>query len=371
MSSDVAFFDLLEQHERLGAEISTAIGNVIAGSHFILGPELEAFEAEFAGYCGVDHCVGVGSGFDALALILRALEIGPGEEVLVPAHTFVATWSAVTEVGARPVGVDVGDDFNMSVDGIRAAISPRTRAIMPVHLYGQTADMAAINEVAAQHGLAVVEDAAQAHGATFHDSLAGSLGTAAAFSFYPTKNLGALGDGGAVTTNDAQLAARVRRLRNYGSETKYVHAEDGVNSRLDELQAAVLRVKLRHLPEQVGRRRLLASAYAAALSDAPVATPRIFSGRGHAWYLYVVRSEARDELAAYLARAGIATLIHYPIPPHLQPALAGLNYAAGAFPMAERMAREVLSLPFWPEMAPGVVERVARTVTEFALERAK
>jgi dTDP-4-amino-4,6-dideoxygalactose transaminase len=369
MSSDVAFFDLNEQHASLKADISAAIDGVVAGSHLILGPELDAFESEFATFCGTRFCVGVGSGFDALALVLRALGIGPGDEVLVPAHTFVATWLAVTQVGATPVGVDVGEDFNLDASALRASITPRTRAIMPVHLYGQCADMAAIGDIAAAHGLAVIEDAAQAHGATFRGAPAGSLGLAAAFSFYPTKNLGALGDGGAVTTNDPQIAARVRRLRNYGSDVKYVHLEEGVNSRLDELQAAILRVKLRHLPKQNEKRRAVAARYDELLTGTPVTRPRSFPEHEHVWHLYVIRSEDRDALAAHLGRAGIGTLIHYPVPPHLQAAMARLNYGPGSFPVTERIAAEVLSLPFWPEMDASRAERVAQSIAQFAHQR--
>jgi dTDP-4-amino-4,6-dideoxygalactose transaminase len=365
---DIAFFDLNAQHAAFGQDIKRAIDSVLARSHLILGPELEAFESEFAAFCGVRFCVGVGSGLDALVLVLRALGIGAGEEVLVPAHTFIATWLAVTQAGATPVGVDVNEDFTINPAALASSITPRTRAIIPVHLYGQPAAMSAISEVAARHGLAVIEDAAQAHGAKFRGRVTGGLGLAAGFSFYPTKNLGALGDGGAVTTDDPQLAARLRRLRNYGSEVKYIHSEQGTNSRLDELQAAVLRVKLRHLAAGNSARRALAARYHEALTALPIALPHTQPEREHVWHLYVIRSAVRDDLAEHLRHQGIGSHIHYPIPPHLQVALANLDYRAGAFPVAERMAAEVLSLPFWPEMDPVLTERVATSIAQFAAE---
>jgi dTDP-3-amino-3,4,6-trideoxy-alpha-D-glucose transaminase len=366
----VPFFDLHAQHSALSTDIKKAIDGVLASSQLVLGPEVEAFEAEFAAFCGVSHCISVGNGLDALVLLLRALNIGPGDEVLVPAHTFVATWLAVAQAGATPVGIDVGEDFTIAPTALEAAITPRTRAIMPVHLYGQPADMQSINAVAARHSLAVLEDAAQAHGAAFQGRSAGALGLAAGFSFYPTKNLGALGDGGAVTTNDPQLAARIRRLRNYGSDVKYVHVEQGINSRLDEIQAAVLRVKLRHLAAHNTRRRALATRYHEALAGLPITAPHMQPEREHVWHLYVIRTAFRADLAAHLHREGIGSLIHYPIPPHLQEAMAGLGYRPGAFPVAERMAAEVLSLPFWPEMDPVLIERVAAAVASFVPESA-
>lgn len=368
---NVPFFDLQAQHRAIATEITDAIDSVIAKSHLVLGPQLEAFEEEFAAYCGVRHCIGVGSGLDALVLILRALDIGPGDEVVVPAHTFIATWLAVTQVGATPVGVDVATDFLLNAGLLEAAITPRTRAIIPVHLYGQTVDMQAINEIARRHGLAVVEDAAQAHGALLSGRPAGSLGIAAAFSFYPTKNLGALGDGGAITTNDFVLAARIRRLRNYGADVKYVHVEQGMNSRLDELQAAVLRVKLRYLSKGNAARNMLAEAYRAALYGSSVVTPGSMPECVPVWHLFVIRSSARDALASHLRNQGIGTLIHYPIPPHRQQALAHLGYVVGSFPMAETISAEALSLPLWPEMDHKIVQRVAKSIASFANEHSE
>lgn len=369
MAAKVPFYDLSAQHERLRPELQEALDRVLAASHLILGPELEAFETEFARFCGAAHCIGVSNGFDALVLALRALDIGPGDEVIVPAHTFVATWLAVTQAGATPVGADVLDDYTIDPQAVAAAVTPRTRAVMPVHLYGQLADMAAIDAVARRHGLAVIEDAAQSHGASDETANAGALGTAAAFSFYPSKNLGALGDGGAVTTNDAALAARLRRLRNYGSEEKYVHLEPGVNARLDELHAAVLRVKLRHLPESNDARRTLADHYLEALRETSLILPQARRRSAHVWHLYVIRSGIRDALATHLTNEGIGTLIHYPIPSHLQPAMQSLGYRAGAFPVSECVADEVLSLPFWPGMPSENMQRVAETIGAFLAQR--
>ena len=363
--SNIPFLDLWAQHSPLRLEITQAIETVLSRSHFVLGPELDAFEAEFAAFCGTRHCIGVGSGLDALVLILRALDIGRGDEVLVPAHTFIATWLAVTQVGATPVGIDVTGDFTLDPDLLQAAITRRTRAIMPVHIYGQPADMTAINAIAARHGLAVIEDAAQAHGATLAGRATGSLGTAAAFSFYPTKNLGALGDGGAITTDDPHLASRIRRLRNYGSDVKYIHYEQGTNSRLDELHAAVLRIKLRHLSASNEARRALASSYTAALTGLQIALPTTREECGHVWHLYVIRTASRDALACHLRKRGIGTLIHYPLPPHRQAAMAHLNLGAGVYPVTERIAEEALSLPLWPEMASVLTQRVAEAIAAF------
>jgi dTDP-4-amino-4,6-dideoxygalactose transaminase len=368
---NVPFFDLAAQHAGLKTEITDALNRVVSGSHLIMGPELEAFENEFAAFCGTAHCVGVASGFDALTLSLRALDIGPGDEVLVPAHTFVATWLAASETGAKPVGVEVDAAYVIDPAAIEAAITPRTRAVIPVHLYGRLADMPAITEIARRHGLAVVEDAAQAHGATGFDGAAGSFGTTGAFSFYPSKNLGALGDGGAITTNDATLAARLRRLRNYGSEKKYVHLEAGVNSRLDELHAAVLRVKLRRLSEANDQRRAIADLYASALAGLPLKIPSARFGSDHVWHVYAVLSPMRDELGTRLGRAGVGTLVHYPVPPHLQEALRELSYKAGDFPLTERICAEELSLPMWPGMTDMHVRRVADAVAEALHEIAR
>jgi dTDP-4-amino-4,6-dideoxygalactose transaminase len=331
-----------------------------------MGDELAAFEDEFARYCEAQHCVGVGNGLDALTLILRALDIGPGDEVIVPSMTFIATWLAVSEAGAVPVPVEPeAGGFNIDPAGVEARITPRTRAIMPVHLYGQPADMAALAEIAQRHSLALIEDAAQAHGARHGGRRVGSLGTAAGFSFYPGKNLGALGDGGAVVTSDAALADHVRRLRNYGATRKYVHEVQGVNSRLDELQAALLRVKLRHLDDWNAARRDAVSRYRKGLADAGVVLPSEAPHAESVWHLFVVRSHARDALQSHLAARGVGSVIHYPVPPHLQGAYRDGPWRQGALPLAERLAGEVLSLPMGPTVTPAQIEAVAAAVLSF------
>ena len=327
---------------------------------------MEAFESEFAAYCGTRHCVGVGNGLDALALILRALEIGPGDEVIVPANTYIATWLAVSHVGALPVPVEPDETtYNLDPAQLEGAISDRTKAILVVHLYGLPADMDGIDQIANRHGIPVIEDAAQAHGALHRGRRAGSLGIAAGFSFYPTKNLGALGDGGAVTTNDRALVEKVRTLRNYGSHVRYMNDEIGYNSRLDELQAALLRVKLSRLDEWNEQRRYLAEAYCKALSASRLSLPSTPPYAEHVWHLYVVRTRARDALMDFLEQRGIATLVHYPIPPHLQQAYLNLGHARGCLPISEAIHQEVLSLPLWPQMPVGNVEIVAQAISEF------
>lgn len=330
---------------------------------YILGEELEAFESEFAEYCGARYCVGVGNGLDALHLILRAYGIGPGDEVIVPAHTFIATWLAVTYSGAKPVPVETRDDaaYTISPELIEAAITPKTRAIIPVHLYGRPADMVPIKHVAAKHGLRVIEDAAQAHGARYQGCRAGSLGDAAAFSFYPAKNLGAFGDGGAITTSDAELAAQLRSLRNYGSSAKYVHDLLGLNSRLDPLQAAMLRIKLRHLDDWNARRLSRAECYRQRLTGTKVLLPASDDGFESVFHLFVVRTPHRDKLQTSLKEVGIETLIHYPIPPHKQGAYGSMR--GHVLPVAERLSNEVLSLPMGPHLSTGEVEEVAYHVT--------
>ncbi len=366
----VPFLDLRPSHEPLRDELERAFARTLTRSTFVLGPEVEAFEAEFAEYCNVRHCVGVGNGLDALKIILLSCGVGPGDEVIVPAHTAIATWLAVTEVGARPVGVDIeARSYNLDSALLSGAITPRTRAVIPVHLYGRVADMRAIRAVAQAHKLVVIEDAAQAHGASGEDGMAGGLGDAAAFSFYPTKNLGALGDGGAIVTNDADLAGRARAIRNYGSTRKNHHERLGTNSRLDELQAALLRVKLPRLRAQTQARRATARAYIERLDQVPGLTcPDKGAVDDAVWHLFVVQTAGRDALAAHLESRGIGTLVHYPIAPHRQPALAHLGYSEGSFPVAERAAAEVLSLPLWPGIAPSSVSHVCASVEEwFAL----
>lgn len=340
-----------------------AIHRVIDSGWYVLGQETEAFEQEFAAYCGAAHCIGVANGLDALHLILRGYGIGAGDEVIVPSNTFIATWLAVSQTGATPVPVEP-DEFTHNIDPARieAAITPRTRAIMPVHLYGQPADMDPIMAIAQAHGLKLIEDAAQAHGARYKGRRTGTLGHAAGFSFYPGKNLGCLGDGGAIVTNDAELAATLRKLRNYGSSVKYRHDLPGINSRLDEIQAAVLRVKLPHLDAENAHRRMLAEAYLAAMKDAPVVLPVVLPGVESVWHLFVVRSLQRDRLQAQLAGGQIGSMVHYPIACHLQKAYAGQRWPA--LPIAERLQAEVLSLPMSPYLTPHEVRTVASAAVD-------
>jgi dTDP-4-amino-4,6-dideoxygalactose transaminase len=365
---NVPFLDLKAVYAELQTELDAAAQRVLASGWYITGPEVEAFETEFAAYCGARHCVGVGNGLEALHLTLRALDVGPGDEVIVPSNTFIATWLAVSYAGATPVPVEPDEQtYNLDPALVEAAITPRTKAIMPVHLYGQPADMDAINELAAKYGIAVVEDAAQAQGARLRGRRAGGLGHAAGFSFYPGKNLGALGDAGAVVTNDAGLADRVRVLRNYGSHVKYEHEVRGVNSRLDELQAALLRVKLTRLDEWNERRKRAAEFYAQMLEGvADLALPRVPAWADPVWHLFVVRHPERERLRAHLTAAGIGTIIHYPCPPHLQPAYIDLGYKQGAFPIAERMAAEVLSLPLGPHLSEDAAQYVVEQLAAFA-----
>lgn len=361
----IPFLDLSPMHEACGADMRAAYERVLASGWFILGAEVEAFEHEFAAFCGTRHCVGTGNGLDALILILRAFGIGPGDEVVVPATTFIATWLAVSHVGATPVPVEPGEgSFNLAPELFEAAITPRTKAVIPVHLYGQVADMPAIGAIARRHGIKVIEDACQAHGARLHGRIAGGLGDAAAFSFYPGKNLGALGDGGAVTTQDPEVAERVRVLRNYGSRIKYHNDLKGVNSRLDELQAALLRAKLPHLARWNAARARIAAAYLEGLGDTGLGLPAVPPGHEPVWHLFVVRHPARDTLRARLEAAGIGSAIHYPVPPHLQPAYADLGHRAGDFPRSERIHREVLSLPLYPGMTDAGIRHVIDTVRD-------
>ncbi len=361
---NIPFLDIGAAYRELQQEIDEAVQRVLQSGWYILGEEVERFEAAFAAYCGVRHCIGVGNGLDALHLILRAYEIGEGDEVIVPSHTFIATWLAVSFAGAKPVPVEPADDgtYNISPALIEAAITPRTKAIMPVHLYGQPADMDSINAIAKKHGLKVIEDAAQAHGARYKGRRAGGLGDAAGFSFYPGKNLGAMGDGGAITTNDADLAERLKALRNYGSFVKYAHVMQGFNSRLDPIQAAVLRVKLAYLDQWNARRISVASRYMDLLRDSGVALPSVPDQVQSAFHLFVVRSVRRDALQFALKREGVETLIHYPTPPHLQGAYQELGHSSPAFPVAERLANEVLSLPIGPHMGEGAVDAVAALI---------
>lgn len=361
----IDFYPMARVLDAIRPELDAAFARVLAGGRLILGREVEAFEEEFAAYCGAAHCVTVGNGLDALAIALKAHGISPGDEVIVPGHTFVASWLAVSQVGAVPVGADVDPaGCNIDPDSAAAAITARTVAIMPVHLYGKPAPMDALNALAARHGLFVLEDAAQAHGARCGSRRAGALGDAAGFSFYPTKNLGALGDGGAIVTRDAALAERARRYRNYGSSGKYAHDVAGTNSRLDELQAAFLRARLPRLDRDNARRRALAALYLDRLSGLePLAVPPEEGGVEHVHHLFVVRTPHRDALMAGLAARGIGTMVHYPRPPHLQPPFADTPRPV-PLPVTERLAGEVLSLPLWPGMTEGQVEQVAAATRE-------
>ncbi|MDZ4855158.1 MAG: DegT/DnrJ/EryC1/StrS family aminotransferase [Nitrospirota bacterium] len=360
----VPFLDLARLHQSIRVPLDAAYRRVLDSGWFIMGPELEAFESEFARYCDVKHCVGVGNGLEALHLLLKAYKIGPGDEVIVPSNTFIATWLAVTECGATPVPVEPNiDTHNIDPALISHAITSRTRAIIPVHLYGQPADMDPISALAARHGLIVIEDAAQAQGARYKGRRAGSLGHAAATSFYPGKNLGALGDGGAVLTNDDAIAGKVKQLRNYGSKIKYQHDLIGYNSRLDEMQAAFLRAKLVVLDEWNACRREVATQYSKLLASADINLPLVSEYVEPVWHLYVIRSKHRDRLKAHLEQQGVSTVIHYPVPPHRQGCYQ--EFKGHTLPIAVQLAEEVLSLPMSPTLNAEAVELVTRTLVSF------
>jgi dTDP-4-amino-4,6-dideoxygalactose transaminase len=366
VTDSIPFVDLRAAHRELRPELEQAVTRVLDSGWYLLGEELERFESEFADYCGIGHCVGVASGLSALELALRAAGVGPGDEVIVPAHTFAATWIAVSQAGAVPVPVDVEEStYNLDPALIPAAITERTKAIVPVHLRGQPADMDAVAEIAADRGLVVIEDAAQAHGAKHRDRRAGSIGAAAAFSFYPTKNLGALGDGGAVTTDDDELADRVRLLRNYGSTEKYEIEVAGTNSRLAEIHAAALTVKLARLDDWNAARRRLADAYRDAFADRDaLRLPEVPFDTEPVWHLFVVGHPDRDSCRESLAEQGIQTLIHYPVPPHLSGAYRDLGLGLGSFPVAERICESTLSLPMYPQLGEDACARVAEAVLQ-------
>jgi dTDP-4-amino-4,6-dideoxygalactose transaminase len=365
----VPFLDLRAPYRELRAEIDAAVARVTSSGWYLLGAELEAFERAYADYVGARYCVGVANGLDALHLGLRALGVGAGDEVIVPSNTYVATWLAVTQVGATPVPVEPDPrTHNLDPERVEAAVTPRTRAILPVHLYGQPADMRPVREIADRHGLAVLDDAAQAHGARYRGRRVGGSGLAdvTAWSFYPTKNLGAMGDAGAVTTDDAALADRLRVLRNYGSRVKYVNEVRGTNSRLEELHAAVLTAKLARLDEWNARRARQAARYAEALAATGLTLPAAPAWAEPVWHLYVVRSPARDALQAALRARGVDTIVHYPVPPHRQPAYQDLGFGADAFPIASRLAAEVLSLPVGPHLTDAQQDRVIGAVAAAA-----
>ncbi|MEK6299789.1 MAG: DegT/DnrJ/EryC1/StrS family aminotransferase [Acidobacteriota bacterium] len=366
MNPEVPFLDLRESYLELKEELDAACRRVMDSGWYILGEEVKAFEREFAEYCGTRHCVGVANGLEALELILRVYGIGPGDEVIVPANTYIATWLGVSATGAAPVPVEPnGGTYNIDPGRIEASITPRTKAILPVHLYGQPAEMDAINEIGARRGLRVIEDAAQAHGARYRDRRAGSLGDAAGWSFYPTKNLGAYGDAGAVTTDDGELAERVRVLRNYGSREKYYNEDKGMNSRLDELHAALLRVRLEHLDKWNARRTRIAGMYLEGLKTADVMLPAVADGADPVWHLFVIRSKRRDELQRYLKSVGVSTLVHYPVPPHLQKAYLEMGFGEGSLPVSETIHREALSLPMGPHLSDEDVICVIEAVQSF------
>ncbi len=359
----IPFLDLKAPHVELREEIAEAIDRVVSSGWYILGPEVEAFEQEYADYCEAAHCVGLANGLDALHLALRALDVGPGDEVIVPSNTYIATWLAVSQCGATPVPVEpVEATYNIDPALIEAAITPRTKVILPVHLYGQPADMDPILAIARKHGLRVLEDGAQAHGARYKGKRIGAHGDVVAWSFYPGKNLGALGDGGAITTNDPELADRIRVLRNYGSRVKYVNEVQGYNSRLDPIQAAVLRVKLKHLDAWNSRRTALADQYLEGLADSGLVLPHVPEWAESAWHLFVVRHPQRDALQQRLTEAGIGSLIHYPIPPHKQQAYADSGFAVGDFRSASNMADQVLSLPIGPHFSAEQANEVVAAV---------
>lgn len=361
----VPFHDLSQMAAEIGDELTQAAARVIASGWYIGGPEVEAFEAEWAAHCAADHCVGAANGLDALVLGLRALGIGAGDEVIVPSNTYIASWLAISAVGAHPVGVEPDPaTHNIDPTRIAAAITPRTRAIMPVHLYGQPCDLDPILTIARSRGLAVIEDAAQAHSATYRGQPIGAHGDLVCWSFYPGKNLGGLGDGGAVTTNNPDLARTIRQLGNYGSERKYEHTMRGLNSRLDPIQAAMLRVKLAYLPAWTDMRRARAAQYMNGLDGAGFGLPHVIAGVDPVWHLYVITSPHRDDLAARLTDAGIGTLIHYPHPPHMQGAYSDLGLAPDSFPIARDLSRQVLSLPMGPFLKPDQCQHVIDILRE-------
>ena len=367
MIKNIPFLDMKSPYLELKDELDNAYHRVMESGWFIFGEEVEAFENEFASYCGAQHCIGVGNGLEALHLIFRGYEIGPGDEVIVPANTYIATWLAVTYAGATLVPVEPDPiTFNLEPANVLPAITARTKAILPVHLFGQPTQMQALWKIAKEHNLLIVEDSAQSQGGLYQKRLTGNLGSAAGFSFYPGKNLGAFGDAGAVVTNDARLADNVRLLHNYGSRKKYHNEKKGFNSRLDPLQAAFLRVKLRHLDEWNTRRNEIAGFYLNNLSDIPyLILPQVAEETYHVWHLFVIRHPKRDRLQEYLSEHGVGTLIHYPIPPHLSTAYRDLGYQEGSFPITEKMAKTSLSLPIGPHLKIEDAAYVVSKIKEF------
>lgn len=363
----IPFLDLRAAYEAKSDLLRSALLRVAESGIYLLGKELAAFEAEFARFCGASHCVGVANGLDALRLALLAVGVREGDEVIVPSNTYIATWLAVSQCGARVIPVEpITETYNIDPRRMESAITGRTKVILPVHLYGQPADMDPIVELAAPHDIAVIDDCAQAHGARYKGRPVGALADVSAWSFYPGKNLGAFGDAGAISSNDAALAEQVRLLGNYGSREKYHNEIKGFNSRLDEIQAAVLRAKLEGLQAATDRRRAIAARYLDGMKDLPLTLPEVAPFAEPAWHLFVVRHADRDSLQRRLRERGIGTLIHYPLPPHLQPAYRELGLKPGRLPISEAMHSEVLSLPIWPEMDVGAVEEVVDAVRRCA-----
>ncbi len=366
MNQSIPLVDLQAQYQSIQGEIDGAMRRVVESAQFIMGPDVAAFEAEYGARCGVPYCVGVGSGTAALELTLRALGIGPGDEVITVAHTFIATAEAISAVGALPVFVDIDPlTYTLDPNALAKAITPRTRAVMPVHLYGQPADMTRIGALAAEHNLALIEDAAQAHGATWEGRTVGGFADAACFSFYPGKNLGAFGDAGAVTTHNEELAAHVRLLRNHGRRSKYLHDMIGFGHRIDTLQAAILRAKLPFLAAWTEARRRLAARYGRLLQHSGVTLPSVAPAANPVWHLYVIRTEMREHLLQALQSKGIGAGVHYPVPLHLQPAYASLGYRAGSLPVTEAVAATCVSLPLYPEMSDAQQDVVVEAVRQF------
>jgi dTDP-4-amino-4,6-dideoxygalactose transaminase len=362
----VPFVDLAAEYSTFETDVGKAISRVLRNTDFILGREVTLFENEFASFCGARYAVGVDSGLSALELSLRAFEVGPGDEVVMPANTFIASALAISSVGATPKLVDADPQtFTMDIPALEAAITPRTAAILPVHLYGHPAHMDAILDIASRHGIPVIEDACQAHGARYRGKRTGSLADAAAFSFYPAKNLGAYGDGGMVVTNNADVARYVEMVRNYGQREKYYHEVRGYNRRLDTLHAAVLRVKLTQLAERNATRRQHAQCYQQLLQDIDITLPTSVSHAEPVWHLFVIRTARRDALRAFLADRGISTGIHYPIPIHLQEAYSDLGHIKGDFPVTEACAEQILSLPMYPELTAEAIEYIADIIHDF------
>lgn len=364
----IPFLNFSDSHTKIKSELESVFSNVLSSSLFVLGKELEAFEKEYADYNKVSSCIGVSNGLDALHLALRALGIGEGDEVIVPSNTYIATILAVSYVGARPVLVEPRlGTYNLNPDAIEAAITNKTKALMPVHLYGQACEMSAIQQIANKYNLYIIEDNAQAQGATYIGKMTGSWGNVNGTSFYPGKNLGALGDAGAITTNDIEISRKIKMLRNYGSEKKYFNEVIGYNMRLDEIQAAFLRVKLRKLLEWTNERKQIASWYNTELNGlGDLVLPEIAVGATHVYHLYVIRTKRRDALQQYLSDHGVGTLIHYPIPPHLQGAYVSLGYKKGDFPIAEEIANSCLSLPIWPGITESEISYVIDHIKSFS-----